>query len=241
MATLTDTSRKGRRSRFEGAEPSLTAGDHLTLKEFLRRAESAPTGQKFELIDGIVYMAPPVHDEHSVPHAQAGCWLTQYSSYTPGVTAHIERSLNLLGHTSVQPDVCLVIAPECGGQTRVGSARLLEGSPELIFEIAASSANYDLFEKKAAYHTNRVQEYIVWRTLDCRLDWFAWTTEEFVLRSPDSQGLLKSNVFPGLWLDVRALLQERFDAVLDTARRALESPEHRQFVTQLRKARKAKR
>lgn len=241
MPTLIPSKRTRWRPRLGLTIPPLMVGDHLTLSEFLRRYEQAPKGQKFELIEGIVFMAPPVHDDHSTSHASAGCWLTQYAGFTEGVVAHIERSLGLIGHTTVQPDVCLVIAPECGGQTKVGSSKLLEGSPELIFEIAASSANYDLFEKKSAYHQNRVQEYLVWRTLDGQVDWFEWTPEEYVARTADAKGIIKSRVFPGLWLNVRALLRHKLEVVLNTAREGLASPEHRQFVSRLKAARRAKR
>jgi hypothetical protein len=45
-----------------------------------------------------------------------------------------------------------------------------------------------------------------------------------------SEGLLKSGIFPGLWLDVPALLRADMKTVLATLRRGTESPEHAAFI-----------
>ncbi|MEB3343019.1 Uma2 family endonuclease [Okeania sp.] len=42
----------------------------------------------------------------------------------------------------------------------------VEGAPELIVEISASSASIDLHDKLKAYRSNQVQEYLVWRFYD---------------------------------------------------------------------------
>ncbi|MBI2928295.1 MAG: Uma2 family endonuclease [Verrucomicrobia bacterium] len=213
--------------------PTLIAGDHLDLAEFWRRSEAHPEIKKAELINGVVYMPPPVFDDHSVPDNTASGWLAYCAARPPGTRAHNDRSTQLIGYSAVQPDVCLVLLPECGGKTFVNAERKLVGSPELIFEVAASSASYDLFEKKDAYHANQVQEYLVWQTLDARLDWFDWTPAEYVRRRPDAKGILKSKVFPGLWLNVSALLREEYDRVMDTVEAGVRSAEHRRFVAAL--------
>lgn len=61
-----------------------------------------------------------------------------------------------------QPDILLRILPEAGGQTRDSADGYIEGAPELIAEIASSSASYDVHQKKRAYLRNRVREYLVW-------------------------------------------------------------------------------
>lgn len=50
--------------------------------------------------------------------------------------------------------------------------KIIEGPPELIGGIAASSASYDLYDKLNVYRRNGVQEYIVWRVYEEGLDWF---------------------------------------------------------------------
>ena len=70
-----------------------------------------------------------------------------------------------------QPDGYLRLLPECGGQARLVDG-YVTGAPELIVEIAASSASYDLHEKLNAYRRNGVREYVVWRVWDQAVDWF---------------------------------------------------------------------
>ena len=235
MSSYMNTVITGKRSRSVVSEspPPLLAGDHLTMEEFRRRYEAAPDMKKAELINGIVYMPPPVFGDHSVPDNIAATCLGLYSVHTIGTEAHNDRTLQLIGHSQVQPDVCLVILPECGGKTFVKKSKELAGSPELVVEVAAASVNYDLFEKKNAYHSNQIQEYTVWQTLDKRLDWFEWTPAEYTRRSPDKRGLLKSKVFPGLWLNASALLQEKYELVIKILEQGLRSPEHASFVARL--------
>jgi len=40
------------------------------------------------------------------------------------------------------------------------------GTPELLVEVAASSASYDLHDKLTSLPAHGVQEYIVWRVYD---------------------------------------------------------------------------
>jgi len=231
-----------RRVRAGGISlPRLVAGDHLDLDEFHQRYEATPEIKKAELIHGIVFMPPPVFEDHAQPDNFAATLIGLFSVRTPGTEAHNDRTLDLIGINEVQPDVCLIIRPECGGKTHVNERRLLAGAPELIFEVAASSANYDLFEKKAVYHANQVQEYLVWQTLDQRLDWLEWTPTDYIRRVPDSKGFIRSRVFPGLWLNVSALLRGRFDAVIDTLKQGIKSAEHSAFVARLAATRKRKR
>ena len=103
-------------------------------------------------------------------------------------------------------------------------------APELIVEVAATSAQYDLHEKRNVYRRNGVLEYIVWRTFDKAMDYFALENSEYVRRSPDADGIYRSRVFPGLWLDAAALLNRDMAAVLKVAQQGIESPEHAAFI-----------
>ena len=49
----------------------------------------------------------------------------------------------------------------------------------------------------------------------------------------DAQGLLKSRVFPGLWLDAAALLRKDFARFLEVIAQGVASTEHAVFVAQL--------
>jgi hypothetical protein len=68
------------------------------------------------------------------------------------------------------------------------------------------------------------------------LDWFVLRDEQFESLTPDSQGWLRSEVLPGLWLDPAALLRGDMARVLEVARAGLASPEHTAFVERLRQA-----
>jgi Uma2 family endonuclease len=84
--------------------------------------------------------------------------------------------------------------------------------------VAASSASIDLHEKFRVYRRCGVQEYLVWLTAEDRVLWFELSGEDYVELKPE-RGFLHSRVFPGLVLDVKALLK-RDRARLLTALRA---------------------
>lgn len=214
--------------------PPLESGDHLTLEEFERRYASMPHLKKAELIEGVVYVTPPVDVEyHGIPDFSMGTWLGHYQAFTPGVQGAANGSVRLDPKNLPQPDELLWILPECGGQARIGPDALLHGAPELAVEVAASSASYDLHSKKEAYRRNGVREYIVWRTYDAEIDWFVLRGGKYERLEADAAGILKSAVFPGLWLDAAALLRRDLRRVLEVLDAGLKSPEHAELVARL--------
>jgi Uma2 family endonuclease len=222
------------RSREDSARvPPLMAGDHLTRDEFERRYQAMPHLKKAELIEGIVYMPSPVSlAGHAVPHADFIGWLTSYRAYTPGVQAGDNGTLRLDLDNEPQPDAFLRILPEFGGQSKTVND-FVEGAPELVAEVSASTASYDLHEKLNAYRRNGVQEYIVWRVWDRAIDWFLLRGGKYELAQLPDNGLQLSSVFPGLWLDPAALLRGDLATVLRVLQDGLASPEHAAFVQQL--------
>jgi Uma2 family endonuclease len=132
-----------------------------------------------------------------------------------------------------QPDAVLFIDPASGGQARIAPDDYLEGAPELVAEVAASSASLDLNAKFNVYRRNGVREYIVWRVLDRQIDWFVLREGEYVRLSLDEGGLYRSEVFPGLWLDPAALVRSDTPTVFATLQRGLASSEHAAFVARL--------
>ncbi len=214
--------------------PPLEAGDRLTRAEFERRYHSMPHIKKAELIEGTVYMPSPVRfRKHGEPHQNTVTVLGTYAAYTPGVRAGDNATVRLDGDNEPQPDISLLIDPKCGGRTRISEDDYLEGGPELLVEIASSTASYDLHDKFKAYRRNGVQEYIVWRVDDGEIDWFRLEAEVYVRMQPDARGIIRSQVFPGLWLNLRALLNEQLDKVLTDLQKGLKSKEHAAFVKSL--------
>jgi Uma2 family endonuclease len=210
--------------------PPLRPGDRLTRAEFERRYEAMPQLKKAELIEGFVFMPSPVHHkEHGKPHSTLSRWLTDYSAETPGTDVSDNATVRLDLDNEPQPDVLLRIQEAHGGRSREGDDDFLEGPPELIAEVLASSASYDLHARLNAYRRNGVLEYIVWRTFDGEIDWFSLEDGEHRRLSPGPSGVLESRVFPGLRLDPRALLDGDLNKVRAVLGEGLRSPEHAEF------------
>lgn len=180
-------------------------------------------------------MASPFrHRQHGKPHSRVITWLGIYQALTPGVDLSDAPTVRLDLDNEPQPDAVLFIEAAAGGQTRISADDYIEGSPELIVEIAASSAAIDRGTKKQVYRRNGVREYVIWQVYDNQLEWFGLTDGEYQLLSPDGDGILRSQVFPGLWLAVDALLSHQMAQVLEVLQVGLASPEHAAFVAQLR-------
>jgi Uma2 family endonuclease len=221
--------------RAKRAVPPLENGDHLTREEFERRYDAMPNLKRAELINGVVYMSPPVSIHgHGKPHIFLATVLGTYSSVTPGLDVADNSSVRLDLKNMPQPDLFLMIRPTHGGQAKVDKDDYLEGAPELIVEIAASSVSYDLHEKMTVYQKNGVREYIVWRTLEGQFDLLALSAGQYRSIAPDAQGILRSQVFPGLWIDTAALLSDDLAKALGTLQTGLASNEHAVFVEALK-------
>jgi Uma2 family endonuclease len=215
----------------------LKDGDRLARDEFERRFDAMPDLKKAELIEGVVHVPSPVRcDHHGEPHSNLGGWLYHYRWKTPGVRLADNTSVRLDMDNMPQPDCLLFIVPESGGQARVDEDGYVNGAPDLIADVSASSAHYDLHDKLRAYQRNKVREYIVWRVLDRQVDWFVLRPGGYDRLTPGEDGILRSTVLPGLWLDPAALMREDLDTLMDVLQHGLDSPEHTAFKAQLQQA-----
>lgn len=214
--------------------PPLNSGDHLSRAEFERRYSAHPEIKKAELIEGVVYVSSPIrYEKHADPHFDIITWLGTYRAATPGVKGGDNATLRLDLENEPQPDAMLRLEPEVGGQSYVSEDDYLEGIPELIVEISASSASYDLYEKRRAYARNSVPEYLVIQTYEKRVDWFVLREGGYESLEPDENGLLRSEIFPGLWLQPAALWSADVATLLAALQEGLATPEHATFVEQL--------
>jgi hypothetical protein len=234
MSTIT---RSGHGTQPPEFIPPLEPGDRLSRAEFERRYEAMPELRKAELIEGVVYMPSPVRfRRHSNPHAHFVGWLATYEAHTPGVASGDNSTARLDLDNEHQPDALLLIDPACGGQARISADDYVESAPELAGEIATTSASYGLNIKLHVYRRNGVREYIVWRVLDQEVDWFVLRGDQYERKLPDADGILRSEVFSGLWLDPTALVRRDLARVLSVLQQGLASPEHAALVTRLGKA-----
>jgi Uma2 family endonuclease len=222
--------------------PPLENGDRLTRDEFERRYDAMPNLKKAELIEGIVYLGSPVrHKSQGKPHSTIATLLTTYSLSTPGTDFSDNATTRLDLANDPQPDCFLRIEEEYGGQSSVNEKDYLEGAPELIVEVASSSAARDLHAKKRVYRRHSVREYIVWRPRDRAIDWFELNRGRYVRVKPGAGGIIESHVFPGLRLAVAALSNGDYAAALQELQAGLASAEHKAFVAALAKRKKKRR
>jgi hypothetical protein len=219
----------------EESVPPLGAGDRLTREEFLRLWEAHPEIKRAELIGGVVYMPSPVSVDHGDMEGTVGGLLFHYRVHTPG-TANGNNTTSFLLDDIPQADLNLRILPECGGRSRIRN-HYLHGVPEYFTEICGSSASYDLHQKLDLYEAAGIPEYMAILIFEREIRWHVLTDGRYQLLAPDVDGILRSKIFPGLWLDGAALLAGNLTHVMARLDEGLRSPEHQAFVQRLARAR----
>jgi Uma2 family endonuclease len=212
--------------------PPLFDGQRLNRAEFLRRYELTPPGFTAELIGGIVHVASPVGREHGRSSIEICTWIGCYQARTPGVESLADATTVMDDLGVPQPDAQLRILPECGGQSR-NEGKYVGGAPEMTAEMARSTRSVDLGAKRDDYERAGVQEYLVVALDPDEVHWYRRRGKKLVKVKPDRDGLYRSRVFPGLWLDPAALLRGDLDGVIAALDRGLASPEHADFVARL--------
>jgi len=216
--------------------PPLEQGDCLTREEFERRYKAMPNLKKAELIEGVVHMPSPLRFKgHGRPSRHLSTWMGVYEASTPGVMGADNATARLDVDNEPQPDGLLLIDPALGGHAHISEDDYVEMAPELVSEIAASSVSFDLNSKLHVYRRNEVREYLVWRVLDQAVDWFVLRQSRFDRMQPGPDGILRSEVFAGLWLDPAALVRGDLAGVLAVVQQGIASPEHAAFVAQLKR------
>jgi Uma2 family endonuclease len=220
---------------IEQPVPPPAPGDKLTREEFLRRWEAHPEIKNAELIGGIVYMSSPVSVEHGDHDGNVGTWLGVYKAGTPG-TASGHNTTSFLLDDTPQPDLNLRILPEYGGSSWV-EGKYLQGTPELLAEISLSSKSIDLHKKHNLYEAAGVPEYLVVLLYEQEIRWHRLVDGKYRFLTPEPDGLWRSQMFPGLWLDGMALLAGNMAQVLSRLQEGLNSPEHQAFVNELNRRR----
>jgi Uma2 family endonuclease len=213
--------------------PRLEAGDHLDQATFHAYYTAMPATFRAELIGGVVVVPSPLSWDHGVYHAYVMTWLGTYAIATPG-TQTGDNATTILGPTSEpQPDAALIIEPACGGQTGLSADGYVTGAPELLVEVASSSAAIDLHAKRRDYEQAGVREYLVVVLRHHAIRWWVLQDGAYHEIAPDPDGIVRSRVFPGLWLHAEALLQRQGAQVVDVLRQGLATPEHAAFVQRL--------
>ncbi|HZT81031.1 MAG TPA: Uma2 family endonuclease [Gemmataceae bacterium] len=214
------------------ALPPLRHGERMDQKTFHARYEAMPPDFRAELIGGVVHVPSPLKRQHGRVHAKVIQWLSEYEDATPGTEAFDNASAILDEQAEPQPDACLLIVVPGLGQTR-NEDDYITGAPELIVEVAETSEPVDLGAKRADYERAGVREYIVVSLRQRRVIWFVRRGTSLEEVGPGPDGVFRSEVFPGLWLDAAALLRQDGRRVLEVLRQGLATPEHAAFITRL--------
>lgn len=190
---------------------------------------------KAELVEGIVYITYSVsHVYHGRPHAHLCALLSIYCIDTPGTESGNNSTVRLDWDNEPQPDALLRLTTEVGGSSIIDEDGFIQGPPELVAEIANSTASYDMHDKFNAYRRNGVREYLAWLVRDQEIRWYVLEEGEYQLLKPDEQGIVKSHALPGLWLNTKAMLDEDLGAALETVQTGLKSSEHQKFISILK-------
>ncbi len=131
-----------------------------------------------------------------------------------------------------QPDLALFIRPDFGGPTRI-EHDLMHGVPELIVEITDTELSRDLGIKLDLYQILGVSEYLTILVEKETAIWRCHDGERYREMKSSRDGILKSQTFPGLWLNTKALFAGDGLALFATLEQGLASPEHAAFVRSL--------
>jgi len=156
--------------------PCLESGDHLDQATFHERYKAMPPAFRAELIGGIVIVPSPLRSDHGEYHALVIGWLVAYWAATPGTRVRDNATAILGSSSELQPDATLIIDPSHGGQTRLTDDGYAAGPPELVVEVASSSASIDLHSKRDDYERAGVLEYLVVVIRQSVVRWFRRNT-----------------------------------------------------------------
>jgi hypothetical protein len=180
-------------------------------------------------------MPSPLSLDHGDTDSDLGTWMGVYAASTPGCKAS-DNATWLMLDDAPQPDKSLRLLPEYGGQARV-QGRYANGAPEFLAEVCLSSAAYDLHQKLDLYEEAGVQEYLAILLREREVRWHRLVGGRFEVVPAPADGVYRSAVFPGLWLDAAALLAGDLARVMAVLQQGLNSPEHAAFGEQLARRR----
>ncbi len=213
--------------------PVLIAGQRLDQPTFHERYEAMPPETRAELVGGTVCMPSPMRRDHAGTTRLVSGWLSDYQRETPGVDGGDGGTVKLDQQGEPHPDCDLRIPAEMGGQSDVDEDGYLFGAPELVLEIARSSRAFDLGAKKVDYERAGVQEYVVVELDPDQIHWFIRRDDRFEDLPPGPDGIYRSEVFPGLWLDPEALFAKDRVRLIGVLHQGLATPAQAAFLARL--------
>jgi Uma2 family endonuclease len=184
-----------------------------------------------QLLTISIRTALPLGWPHGEHHAHLIHLLLSYSLRTPGTGVADNVTVILGEEDEVQPDVVLRVVQEKRGRSQLTREKFVQGPPELVAEIAGSSRAIDLHLKKNRYAQAGITEYVVVCLEPRQLYWFDLQKQSRL--PPSADGIIKSNIFPGLWIHAQGLLRLDNRSTTKALERGLQSPQHHDFVSEI--------
>lgn len=159
-------------------------------------------GRRYEVVDGVLYMAPAPNEGHQSANNLIAYYLTMHVQIPKlGRIYTAPFDVELAPNAVVQPDVLVVLATN---QDIITPSRII-GAPDLVVEIASpSTTTYDRSKKLRAYEQAGVQEFWIADPVARNIE--VLLLEQDGYRSKGvfaGQAVLPSRVVPGLPVQVQ--------------------------------------
>jgi len=158
-------------------------------------------GRRYEIVDGVLYMAPSPNEWHQTTAGRLFRYLaTQIEDAGLGRVYVAPFDVELTPDTVVQPDVLVILN---ANHDKITLSRII-GAPDLVIEVSSpGTVGYDRDKKQSAYARAGVQEYWI-------ADPWSRTVEVFVLEAGayrslgvfEGKATLPSQVVPGFSVHV---------------------------------------
>ena len=178
-------------------------------------------------------MPSPVSQRRHGDRTQASIgWLFHYRARTPGASSGDNSTVRLDLNNSPSPTRAFH-QPAYGGQVKLDEEGYIVGAPDSLprsppaLPATTFTISSGLTSATVSASTSSGASSIV-RSIGSFCVTAASRNSHL-----EEDGTLRSTVFPGLWLDPSASLDEDFDRLLDVLRSGLDSAEHAEFVGRL--------
>ena len=184
-----------------------------------------------DLVGGVVHLWIRVTVSHGQMSATLNGGIGLSRVGLTGIHGGVRTTTVLGDDSEVQPDATLRFP--IGGTSAVNDDDYLVGCPELVCDVVDTADAHALTARRADDERYGATEVVMVTVREPRVLWLVGEGDRLTERSPDADGVYRSGVFPGLWLDPAALLAEDMQRLLDVLRQGLATPEHAAFAASL--------
>jgi Uma2 family endonuclease len=188
--------------------PSRVANDLVTVEEFY---QLLPGDEKADLIDGVIYIAPP----DSLRANQLTGFIYRLlqdfleALATGGKVFFSRFACRLSDLRAPEPDV-VYVRPERVELVEEGGMR---GGPDIAVEVVSRESRHrDYEDKRRLYEEAGVPEYWIIDPIQQRVEFLVLDEGRYHLAPLEENRLFRSRALPGFWIDVDWLLADPLPA-----------------------------